>query len=128
MSTQKIKPDDLAKTIMDGLEEYKDLVVGEMKDKCKNASDLAKKEIKANAPKRTGAYAKSWTVKKTDENSESVTYVVHSKKKYRLTHLLENGHATRNGGRTKAQPHIKPAEEKAIKSLTENIERVIKNV
>lgn len=128
MSTQKIKPDDLAKTIMDGLEEYKDLVVDEMKSECKKAGDLAKNEVKTNAPKRTGAYAKSWTVKKTEETSESVTYIVHSKKKYQLAHLLENGHATRNGGRVEGKPHIKPAEEKAVKSLTENLERAIKNV
>ena len=48
-----------------------------------------------------------------------VTYTVHSKTQYQLTHLLEYGHAKRGGGRTKAQPHIIKGEELAIKELKE---------
>ena len=42
-----------------------------------------------NAPKDTGDYAKSWTVKKTKETSSSLTLTVHSKNRYQLAHLLE---------------------------------------
>ena len=83
-------------------------------------------EIQANAPKDTGAYAKSWAVKKMKESSEKLEVVVHSKNRYQLAHLLEYGHALRGGGRAKAQPHIAPAEEHGIEGLEKAIERALK--
>lgn len=123
-----VKIDDMVDEIMKGLEEYASLAGDTLKDAVKKAGDTAKKEVKENAPKRTGAYKKSWTVKKIKETSNSLELVVHSKSKYQLTHLLENGHATRNGGRTKAMPHIKPAEEKAVKQLQEDIVKGLNNL
>ena len=43
-----------------------------------------------------------------------------------MTHLLEKGHANRDGGRTKAYPHIKPAEEEAVKEALKLIEEGVK--
>lgn len=123
-----VKIDDMVDEIMKGLEEYASLAGDTLKDAVKKAGDTAKKEVKENAPKRTGAYKKSWTVKKIKETSNSLELVVHSKSKYQLTHLLENGHTTRNGGRTKAMPHIKPAEEKAVKQLQEDIVKGLNNL
>ncbi len=71
----------------------------------------------------TGKYAKSWASKKTKETSDSIQYTVHSKNRYRLTHLLENGHAKRGGGRVRAIPHIAPAESKGAEQLVRDIER-----
>ena len=84
-----------------------------------------KKDIQANAPKKTGAYSKSWKVSTTKETSESLELTVHSPKKYQLAHLLEKGHAKRGGGRTKAVPHIAPAEESAAKQLESDIKKAI---
>jgi len=71
----------------------------------------------------TGAYIKDWAVKEVKPRNgfSSSTWVVHNKKHYQLTHLLEKGHAKRNGGRTKAIPHIKPAEEWVINELPKEI-------
>ena len=70
----------------------------------------------------TGKYKKSWAVKTTKENANAMEVTVHSKR-YQLTHLLEFGHAKRGGGRTRAFPHIAPAEQAGIEQLTRDIER-----
>ena len=117
--------DDLAAEIIDGLTEYKDMVTADMKKAVRKAGQSVKKDIQANAPKKTGAYSKSWKVSTTKETSESLELTVHSQKKYQLAHLLEKGHAKRGGGRTKAVPHIAPAEESAVKQLESDIEKAI---
>jgi hypothetical protein len=117
--------DNLASEIMKGLEEYKDLATAEMKVAVRKAGKSVKSDIQANAPKKTGAYSKSWTVKTTKETSESLELTVCSPKKYQLAHLLEKGHAKRGGGRVKAQPHIAPAEESAVAQLESDIKKAL---
>lgn len=117
---------NMADEIMKGLMEYKDLATDDMKTAVKNAGKTVKKDIQENAPKRTGAYSKSWTVKTTKENSESLELTVYSPKKYQLAHLLENGHAKRGGGRVTAKPHIAPAEQLGVEQLKRDIERVLR--
>ena len=117
--------DNLADEIMKGLTEYADLAETEMKKAVKKTATSVKKEISANAPKKTGAYAKSWTAKKTKENSHSLEMTVHSKNKYQLAHLLEKGHAKRGGGRVAGKPHIAPAEENGVQMLEKLIEEAL---
>ena len=80
--------DAMADEIMKGLTEYADLADTSMKKAVRKTAKSVKDEISANAPKRTGAYAKSWTAKKTKENSHSLEMTVHSKNRYQLAHLL----------------------------------------
>lgn len=120
---QKVKIDQLADTIVKGMQAYSDLATDEMKKAVKKAANSAKKDISSNAPKDTGAYAKSWTVKNTKETPTALEMTVHSKNRYQIAHLLEKGHALRGGGRAPARPHIAPAEEAAIKELQNEIER-----
>ena len=113
--------DNLAKTIMEGLQEYADVASEDVKTAVRKAGKNVKTEISANAPKRTGAYAKSWAVKTQKETANSLEMVVHSKNRYQIAHLLEHGHAKRGGGRVAGIPHIAPAEENAVKQLEEDI-------
>ena len=81
--------DDMAAEIMRGLTEYADLADTAMKAAVKKTATSVKKEISANAPKRSGKYRKSWTTKKTKENSHTLEMTVHLKDRYQLAHLLE---------------------------------------
>ena len=120
-----IQVDQLAKEVMDGLEEYAQLATDVLKKEIQKAGKTAKTQIEQTAPRKTGKYAKSWAVKKTAETSNSLEITVHSKTRYALAHLLENGHAKRGGGRVAAIPHIAPAEEAAVQSLERNIETAL---
>lgn len=117
--------DNMAAEIMKGLTEYADLANESMKKAVKKTATSVKKEISSNAPKDTGAYAKSWAVKKTKENSHSLEMTVHSKNRYQLAHLLEKGHAKRGGGRVSGKPHIAPAEENGVQLLEHLIEEAL---
>lgn len=120
---QTVQIGELADAIMGTLKEYADLATEDVKQAVKDVGDTVKKEIRANAPKDTGDYAKSWAVRKSKETSNSLTMTVYSRNRYYLAHLLEFGHAKRNGGRVAGKSHIAPAEERGIQQLEEEIER-----
>lgn len=126
MPSSNINIDDLSDAIMEQLTEYSDLATDDMKAAVKDAANVVKKRINSSAPVRTGKYAKSWRTKTTKENDHELEVTVYSPTRYRLAHLLENGHAKRGGGRVAAQPHIKPAEQAGIEKLEEDIERALK--
>ena len=52
-----IKPDQLAKEVMDGLEEYAELTADVLKKEIQEAGKLAKTQISQTAPRKTGRYA-----------------------------------------------------------------------
>lgn len=118
-----VKIDKLAETIMQGLTEYADVSTNLVKKSVQEVSKDLKKQISKSAPKRTGAYEKSWATKKTKETSNTLVMTVHSKNRYQIAHLLEHGHAKRGGGRVAAIPHIEPAEASGAISLQQKIER-----
>lgn len=107
----------MADEIMKGLREYSELADTAMKKAVRKTAASVKKEISENAPKDTERYSKSWTAKKTKENSHTLEMTVHSKNRYQIAHLLEKGHAKRNGGRVPGKPHIAPAEENGAELL-----------
>ena len=124
--SKKIKIDELADAVAEQLEEYSKLSAEVVKTAVTKAGNSVKKDIGANAPVKTGKYAKSWRTKKTKETSTELEVTVYSPTRYMLAHLLEHGHAKRNGGRVRAIPHIAPAEEAAEQQLMADIERGLK--
>lgn len=76
--------------------------------------------------KKSGAYAKGWTYT-LDKGRLTQGAVVYGKAPtYRLAHLLEHGHALRQGGRSPAVPHIAQAnqyaQDRAVDLIIEKME------
>ena len=76
--------------------------------------------------KKSGAYAKGWTYQ-LDKGRLTQGAVVYGKAPtYRLAHLLEHGHALRQGGRANPHEHIKQAnqyaQDRAVDLVIEKME------
>lgn len=127
MSGRRVRIDGLADAVMEELNNYADTTTTGVKTAVKKAANTVKKDIGESAPAKSGRYAKSWRSKATKESSTALEMTVYSPTRYMLAHLLEHGHALRNGGRTRAIPHIGPAEEHGEKQLTEDIERMLRS-
>lgn len=119
--------DGLGDAITQCLQEYTDDVIAGIKI----AEDLTAKEcrenLEADSPVGvTGKYKKGWQVSVIENTALSKHTVIHNKE-YRLTHLLEDGHAKRGGGRTRAFPHIKKNEEIANEAFEKRVQEVLEN-
>lgn len=84
-------------------------------------------ELGSTSPRKSGHYAEGWATKEGKTATRSKSAVVWNEKHYRLTHLLEHGHAKVNGGRVAARPHIGAAEQKAIKAFEDELRRGIEH-
>ena len=117
VNMKTVSIDEMGNAIAKEFEQYVDLTADEVKKIVAEVAEDVKEKIQDEAPVDTGAYKKSWMVTQTKKSALGAEYTVHSKEKYRLTHLLEFGHAKRGGGRTKAQPHISKGESLAISEI-----------
>lgn len=123
----KVQVDQLANEILKTLTDFHDMTNKELKSIAEETSEEVKNEISNTSPVgATKKYSKSWRIKKLRENANLILFVVHSRR-YQLTHLLEFGHAKRNGGRTRAIPHIASAEQKGIESFEKKLKARIEN-
>lgn len=119
--------DNLVAEIAKGLAEYSQDVVEKVNVCSERVGKTAVKQLKQTSPKRYGDYAKSWTMKTEPEVGQPHKRIVHVKAPhYRLTHLLEHGHAKAGGGRVEGKPHIRPAEEMVIQEFTREVEEAIR--
>lgn len=121
---------DLNEAISKELTLYSKSVIDGVKKEAKKHMDQLVKDTKATAPvgKRTKHYRDSIKSKKTEENDRSVSYTWYVEgSDYRLSHLLENGHALRDGGRTEGTHFIKNATDPILDRYIEAVEEVIKN-
>lgn len=122
-----INIDKLASEIAKELSTYSQEVVQKVNVSSERVGKTAVKQLKQTSPKRYGKYAKSWTMKTEPEVGQPHKRIVHVKAPhYRLTHLLEHGHAKKGGGRVEGKPHIRPAEEMVIREFMSEVEEAIK--
>lgn len=120
---------DFALDVKKLLDQYSEDVFEAMAEVVPEVAKESAKKLKQESPKgKSGKYAKGWT-SKAEKGRMTTTATVYGKTgTYQLAHLLEHGHATRKGGRTKAIVHIKPVEEWAteevISRTAERIEKI----
>ena len=74
-------------------------------DNIKKAAQSTESDISDGSPRRNGVYEQGWT----HDLIEDAAIVYNNGKEKSLSHLLENGHATKNGGFVAPQEHIRPA-------------------
>ncbi len=102
------------------LGEYAHQVKSEVEQAQTETVKEAVQNLRTTSPKghgkTAGKYAKGWASKK-----QGKVDVVYNRTDYQLTHLLEDGHANRDGSRTAARPHIKQVEEQAIETFTKKV-------
>lgn len=124
-----INIDDLANEIVKELTNYSEVVTVGIKKAVDVVSKEVNEEIKSHISFKqgTGKYVKSFRIKTVEDkyNKNSTWYSTDGQ--YRLTHLLEKGHAKRGGGRTKAFKHIEYGEELAQKRMEELAKEAIEN-
>lgn len=127
-----IKADELQKALTDYLENYVEDIEEDVKDTVTEVAKEAKQELVQTSPRsgiaRKTKYYKSWAIRNGGRTRKKHYYgkTVWNKTNYQLTHLLEFGHATRNGGRTNPQPHIRPVEEKYGTKFADLLEKKIR--
>lgn len=103
------------------VEDYNGECIEVMTEVIPQVAKEAARKLRNESPKVSGKYAKGWKVT-VEKGRMRIGAKVHGKKgTYNLAHLLEHGHAKRNGGRTRAEVHIKPVEEWAIDEATDRI-------
>lgn len=122
---KKINPNDLTLTISAMLSEYADDVIEDVKEAVDDVAKEAQKIVKSKAPVKTGKYKRSIKVKTSYESLTELRKTIYSNGNSGLTHLLENGHAKVNGGRTRAFPHWKYGDEYIKKELPKRIQKKI---
>ncbi len=109
---------------------YSQNVIDGVKNEAKKSMGQLVKKTRATAPvgKRDKHYRDSISSKKTGENDRAISYTWYVKApNYRLSHLLENGHALRNGGRTTGSHFIQKASDPILEDYIKAVEEVIKN-
>lgn len=125
----EVAVDQMARLIAKALGDYGEEVEEKVEQVINEVAKDALEDLQSNPiiPERTGDYTKGFYLKnvyKGRGKERGVYKVVVANKKYRIGHLLENGHLTRNGGRTKAFPHWKRAQEVADK-LPDRVREVL---
>ena len=125
-----IKPEEFSDYMNELLDQYGDEVYSITVSTLKDVSDQAVNELKTAGDfenhRKRGGYRSTWTAELRKFASRfRVSAVIYNKKNYRLTHLLEHGHAiVKRGevvGKASAKPHIEDVEEWAIKKFEQEL-------
>lgn len=114
------------------LNDYSDDIQTAITEKAIKVAQEGQSKLKSTSPKNKkntnhkGSYAKGWRIK-TEKGRVFVNCKIYNATDWQLTHLLENGHLTRNGGKTTPITHIKPVHDECCNDYEKGVETIIKN-
>ena len=128
----KIKPEDIGRAIEDTLTLYGSQVNDRINDAGRDSIRKLVKLTKESAPRgkrSSGNFAKSITSKEEKDKATGASKFIWFVRppNHRLTHLLVHGHATKDGGRTKADPFLANALDIVLPEYEKAIEEAVKN-
>lgn len=121
---EKVKIDDISSKVVEWLTEYDESVTDVAKQVVDEIAEGTLSETKAHISWNDKKYSNSFALNTSFENKRNKrrTWYVKSPH-YRLTHLLEFGHLTRDGQtKTRAFPHVRYGDE----YVKNNFERIMK--
>lgn len=124
---KKTSIDRLGATINKVLEKYGDDITANVQDAAKEVTKAGARAVKSSAKSSfggSGEYAAGWT-SKFETGRTSGQGVIYNATVPGLPHLLEHGHALRQGGRYAGKSHIKPVEEEVIDKFEKAVKEAI---
>jgi hypothetical protein len=123
-----MKPEDLGKAIAENLTLYHTDIVEKVNKLSEEAAKKLVKKTKATAPTgKRGSFKKNITSRRVKENRNGDTFAWYVKPPdHRLTHLLVKPHATRNGGRTEADPFLANALAEVLPEYENDVQEALK--
>lgn len=126
MANRKITVDQLGAAISEILSEYEGEVAKNLPEITEKVGKKGVAALKNSTKQNVNGnkYWKGWKAE-YERNRFGATVTLHNARLPGLTHLLEHGHASRNGGRVAGKVHIAPVEKKLIDEFERTIEHDI---
>lgn len=114
----------LAEASLAALAELNEELDEELKDAIHEVGKSTRSDVRANSPKLTGAYSRSWSCDFSDREGHHEA-VVANRRHWQITHLLEDGHEIRNQyggpygrvGPADPEHHLQRAQERGLRKL-----------
>lgn len=129
-SYRRIKPDDLTDAIQQELSSYQASLQIRLNTAALKAMKRLVQLTRSTAPRgHRGAFAKSIKMEQRDygrgKTQRRHYFWCVRPPEHRLAHLLVNGHATRDGGRTRADPFLKNALDQVLPDYEREVETIV---
>ena len=124
MASRTITPEQFEAAITEILQEYDLQVPEQVLEAVTLVSKQGANLVKSNSGMfgGTGKYRSGWT-STVEPGRLSAKGTIHNSRVPGLPHLLEFGHATRNGKRVSGRTHIAPVEQQIIAQFEQELER-----
>lgn len=120
---KRVPIDQLSASVEKILAKYQEDVQGNVNEIVKEMSRKGAQTVRKQASSMfggTGEYAPGWT-SKAETGRISAQGVIYNATVPGLPHLLEHGHALRQGGRAQGRPHIAPVEEALVREFEQKV-------